>query len=196
MSLPVKTILWGGSAVIVLVGGGRIAFGLWRYIALRKARLRQIEEWTALAQPRGFEVDARGEEVALRGTVASRSFVVDGMNFFGYGMDTENAMHFDVEDPEARFSISGLKDNLFYGLEQPPTGDEAFDARRHVRANTEGLRYLARLGPDERRLLVDFPELEVFQGKGKALIRLPYTLDAAYLDAVCRFVTQFWGPPG
>lgn len=194
MSLPWKTVLWGGGAIIALVGGGRIAFGLWRYASLRKYRHRRIEDWTALARASGFELDTSAEEVALRGTVASRSVVVDGGNFFGYGVDWENAMHFPFEDEEARFAISTWGFGLSDGLRHPPVGDAAFDARYHVHANEAGLPYVARLGPDERRILLRTSELCLFQSRGRALIRLPYRLDGAHLDDACELVTRIWGP--
>jgi len=164
-----------------------------RFRALaRKDRRRRIAEWTDMARSRGFEVEAREDDVVIRGTVASRPFVLDSMNFFAYGMDTENALRFHVEDEDAIFSITGWDVGYPHGLQQPPVGDEAFDARHKVRANTPGLRWIARLGPDERKLLVDFPELDVLQGGGEVRIRLPYRIDLAHLDAACRLVESFW----
>jgi hypothetical protein len=160
----------------------------------RKWRREQVADWTALAQPRGFEVDDSGDKVVMRGKVASRPFELDGFNCITYGMDAETGIRFEVEDQEATFAVTTWDAQSWRGGRQPPCGDEAFDARHQVRANDRGLRHVARLGPEERKLFVDFPELDVLQSHGSALIRLPYRLDGPHLDAACSLIERLWGP--
>ncbi|MFN0008589.1 MAG: hypothetical protein ACKVXR_11860 [Planctomycetota bacterium] len=182
-------------AGLALIGLAWVVHGIWMRVYHRKARKLQIEEWTALAQARGFEVDAHGVELVMRGTVASRPFELDSLNFFHYGMDSENALRFRVEDADATFAISGWDDHWTFGDRQPPVGDEAFDKRYRVRANGPGLRRIARFGPKERQLLVEFSEFDVDQMEGQVRIRMPYRIDLAHLDAACRLVESVWGPP-
>ena len=161
----------------------------------RKWRREQVADWTALAQPRGFEVDDSGDKVVMRGQVASIPFEMDGYNFITYGMDVETCIRFPVEDPEAAFSVTTWNAQYPAGGGQPPRGDEAFDARHKVRANDRGLRHVARLGPEERKLFVDFPQLGVLQSHGQVWVRLPYEPDGPHLDAALRLIERLWGPP-
>jgi hypothetical protein len=191
MALSVPALLAGGAVLVI----GGVAMGVLRMrqrAAIRRYRERRIEEWTAIAMARGFEIVPRGDDVMIRGTVASRPFELTHGNFLGYGMDVENAMNLRVEDTDAKLEVSG---NPLWpaGEKQPPSGDEAFDARFRVRANEEGALILARLGPDERRILVEHPELMLAQHRDRAWIRLPYRLDLASVDAACRLATAVWG---
>lgn len=185
-------VLGGGLA---LIGLAWVVSSLGQRVLWRKARKRRLQEWTALAQARGFELDARGDELVMRGTIASRPFELDSLNFFHYGMDAENALRFRVEDADETFAISGWDDLELFGDRQPLVGDEAFDRRYRMRANGPGLRRIARFSARERQLLVEFHEFDVDQGKGEVRIRMPYRLDLAHLDAAGRLVESVWGPP-
>jgi len=193
-----RTAFWIVGAVVGIAVAARLVYLIRGRRLVRESRRRQIEEWTALARSRGFETELREGGVVIRGTVASRPFVIDGGNFFTYGMDSENVLHFRSEDEKADFVIHDWQPTWLDGsphhLRQPPVGDAAFDARYHVRANAEGLRYVARLGPDERRILLRTSEFCLFQSGGEARIRLPYRLDAAHLDDALELVTRLWGP--
>ena len=191
---PLKVPLLVLGAFLVLYGLMSVGYKIWLNRGQRRFRKRLLENWTPLAQARGFEIDASGEQVVMRGTVASRPFVLDPLNWYGYGMDTENALRFQVEDVEASFSITGWDAGWPTGNRQPPVGDDEFDKRYQIRADDAGLRWIARFGPNERRLLFDF-ELAVDQMKGNVRIRMPYRIDAAHMDAACRLVESVWGSP-
>lgn len=192
---PLKVPLLLLGAGLVLIGLAWVVFEIRERAVLRKARQRQLEEWTALARVRGFVVEARGDELVMQGTVASRPFELDSLNFFAYGMDTENALRFRVEDLDATLSITGFEAGYPMGDLQPPVGDEDFDKRYRVRTNAPGLRWIARFGPKERQLLLEFSEFDVDLMGGEVRIRMPYRLDLAHLDAACRLVESVWGPP-
>lgn len=197
--------LWG-----LLVGVQRI----WAHLAHRRGRRLQFEAWAAIARARGFVVERGGEpwaarardrgfelrgsgnEPVMRGMVADRPFELDSFNFFGYGVDAENAFRFRVEDLDASLSIRGDDGGHGFGELQPGIGDEEFDKHFRVRANPSGLRGLTRMGPKERRLLVDHHrEFIVDQHRGEVRIRLPYRIEPAHLDAALLLAEGVWGSP-
>jgi len=190
--LKVPLLIIGGFLVLMWLMS--VGFKIRLNLGLRNLRKFEIKEWTPLAQARGFEVDAKGKNVVMRGTVAGRPFELDSGNFFGYGMDAENALRFRVDDAEANITVMGSSPGNTFGDLLPPVGDEEFDKLHRWRANAAGARWTERFGPEARRLLVDFPELDVDQMKGEVRIRMPYRIDLAHLDAACRLVEIAWGP--
>jgi hypothetical protein len=190
----IKPVLLAGSVLLALWAASIVRRAFARASA-RRYREERNREWIAIAQARGFEIVPRGDDVVIKGTVASRPFELTGDNFLGYGMDAENAMNLRVEDTDAKLEVSG-NPRWPSGEKQPPSGNEAFDAQFRVRANEAGARILARLGPDERRILVEHPELMLAQHRDRAWIRLPYRLDLPSVDAACRLATAVWGPGG
>jgi len=188
---------------LVLVGAVLLAvLGVWAIVyqfrfrrIVREERRQELEAWTEMARTRGFELEKRGDELVIRGTVAGRSFEIGGGHFFTYGMDSEIALHFQVENEGVLFAVTRWNAGLNLGLLQPRVGDEAFDALLQVRANDPGLRWITRIGPNERRLLVDHPDLSLVHWGENVWIRLPYRIQPADLDAACQLVARVWGVP-
>jgi len=188
---------------LVLVGAVLLVGGVWAIVhwirfqrLVRRERRERFEAWTKMARSRGFEVVTRGDDFVMRGTVASRSFEIDGGHFITYGMDVENVLHFPVEDEEATFSIARWE------WVDPPrhlarhfADVTRFDAHHGVRTNEAGKPWIARFGPRERQLLLDHDELDVLQRAGEVWIRLPYVITPSDLDAACQLVASVWGVP-
>ena len=157
---------------------------------------RQVQEWSAIAESLGSRARIEGDSVVIRGVIAARPFELHSRNCITYGMDAENGIQVPIEDEEASLAIAWLSFDGAghgYGRSQAPTGDAEFDGLFRVWANPRGSEHLARLGPSERRLLLDNrSELYVFLRKGQALVRLPYKLERSHVEAAIRLLAALW----
>ena len=191
---PLRIPLLILGATLVLAWLASVAHKAWTNSQVRKGRKSQLEEWKEFARARGFDLDTRGKKLALRGTIAGRPFELDEGNFFTYGVDYENALRFRVEDVEGIFSINAWITEHPKSDPLPAVGDKDFNKRFRVDADEAGMRWIARFGPEELRLLVEFPDFIVCGGPGEVVIRMPYRLDLAHMDAARRLVESIWGP--
>ena len=189
-------LVLAGAALLAVLGVWAIVHRIQFQRAVRRIRRERFEEWTEMARARGFEIVTRGDDFVMRGTVAGRSFEVDGPHFFTYGMDVEYALHFRVEDDTASFSIASWE------WVDPPrhlarhfADVTRFDAHHGMRTNEAGKRWVARFGQRERQLLLDHDDLDVLQRSGEVWIRLPYVITPSVLDAACQLVASVLGAP-
>lgn len=210
---PAKVALAAGGSVVALSFLAAYVQRIAAKVAIRNWNRKALAQWQPFALARGWSARIEGNHVVIRGALASRPFALDSTNGLTHGLNQEPGLRIEtcqvassvaddeqptktpdtIADDGLLISPRGFFDADYYGALREVVGEERFGQLFCVRAKGKGLEALARLGPEERRLLLEFhPEMGVFQRGTNAWVRIGYGMKLPQIEAAARIVTALW----